>query len=351
MIMDLYPTYGDQVRVVELRVTSHSASAQETDGSPATHTSGRPLPQFFRSCQPDEDATRGGCVIGRGNPGYDTSMQGRIGPLAQHDHRSARTHHVDAHFVPELGGWVAVVDSVGYAWVPDGMSSPLQPDMSGGVADPPPAAAEKAALPPEAPLPGRSVAEAQPRTWSTVLYAVGQVQSPAARGAELLRQALAAYERDGCRLRSTIFNRHARARRVLRRIKRNEEHFIPRHWRNDLVQQHLVPAPTRMSEVTCDGGTCNVASGGLYLCLPAMDFLMQIAQRLNGGLVCIVGSGSSRQEVMMMAANPRITVVSFDLFDQEYQEALAQCLWAVSCARERKWHTCRHGQTAPWCAG
>ena len=114
---DLTPTYSDQVRVFELFLTPQSYREIETAGSPASHISGLTgFPRFRND----------------GTEGYEFSHHERHGALAggtvRFAHDAARTHHVDAHYVGGSPGWVAAIDSVGYEWVPKGLSCPTTPE-------------------------------------------------------------------------------------------------------------------------------------------------------------------------------------------------------------------------------
>jgi len=113
MIMDLYPTYGSQVKVVEISATKTSVTGEEVLGSPATSISGRPLPRFFKS-----------------GDSYDMRMKNKIGTTLQYDFRAGRNHHVCAAWDATKHRWVAAVDFVGFEWAPKGYTDPLQPNMA-----------------------------------------------------------------------------------------------------------------------------------------------------------------------------------------------------------------------------
>ena len=113
MIMDLYPTYGSQVKVVEITATKTSVTGEEVLGSPATSISGRPLPRFFKS-----------------GDSYDMRMKNKIGTTLQYDFRAGRNHHVCAAWDATKNRWVAAVDFVGFEWAPKGYTDPLQPNMA-----------------------------------------------------------------------------------------------------------------------------------------------------------------------------------------------------------------------------
>jgi hypothetical protein len=118
MIMDLYPTYGSQVKVVEITATRTTLHAEEAMGSPATRISARPLPRFFKNAQEGD--------------GYDTRMKNNIGTTLQYDYKAARNHHVCAVWDASGGRWVAAVDFVGYTWAPEGQNIELEPNMALG---------------------------------------------------------------------------------------------------------------------------------------------------------------------------------------------------------------------------
>ena len=162
--------------------------------------------------------------------------------------------------------------------------------------------------------PGRSMHMGTP-----VLFAVSP-SHPRLDGRALLKSASTKYEQDGCKLKPTLFSGENLSP-LLKKIRANEESYINRHMKHDLAQESIVDSQGKATSPSCLGGTCNVASGGAYLCLPVMDFLVKIVDGMDGGLFCVVGSGSGKQESVVLAKNPNVTVVTFDLLDWEYQEA------------------------------
>lgn len=139
--------------VLELR-PDRAYRERESPGSPAAHTSGPTFPTFVFGDDAvnkgvtnpaglaqgsSEDGVPGGASgdaaratkrsTARANgPGVDRSrLSGLLSSDPQGnghlDFRSGHLHHVDAHF--HRGEWIAAVDSVGFAWVPEGLSCDL----------------------------------------------------------------------------------------------------------------------------------------------------------------------------------------------------------------------------------
>ena len=149
------------------------------------------------------------------------------------------------------------------------------------------------------------------------------VDAPPAKitGQALYDVAEKSYGRDACALRETsLFRTDKGLAKLVAGIKSAEETLISAHFKDDPSQQSLAAR----KDPHCVDGVCNVASGGAYLCMPVMDYQMKIVENMDGGIACMVGAGSSKPESHMLAASPRVTVVTFDLFDDEYKEKIVQ---------------------------
>lgn len=76
-------------------------------------------------------------------------------------------------------------------------------------------------------------------------------------------------------------------------------------------------------------GRCDVASGGLYLCPPVVYGVREVLRRLDvGKKFCVVGSGSLVLEAWALETTS-LDVVSFDLFNTEYQRLISETIRAM----------------------
>lgn len=77
-------------------------------------------------------------------------------------------------------------------------------------------------------------------------------------------------------------------------------------------------------EVHCLQDHCNVATGGMYLCPHVLYGILAVLRNISGPF-CIVGSGSLTLEAWVLAVS-NLDVVSFDLFDEKYQQMVAETI-------------------------
>ena len=167
---------------------------------------------------------------------------------------------------------------------------------------------------PVASAPPQPLGKDAPNT-SPILNRLAGTEPPKVSNASLMHAALKAYERDGCKVRSKFF-KDVRLRALMGVIRANEETYLTSHMLGDFVEEALVGSNGRRNgPPQCVDYICNVPHGGIWLCSNVLDFLSKVASTMDGGLMCVVGSGSSKQEALLLSSNANVEIVSFDFFD------------------------------------
>ena len=97
-----------------------------------------------------------------------------------------------------------------------------------------------------------------------------------------------------------------------------------------------------------NGIFCNVATGGLYLCPPIYRFVRDLALRLpHKSTACVVGTGSSKLEALLLSLPNNLEVETYDLFKSQYKHFIFDSIVALYGKNRWKVHSGRFENASP----
>lgn len=127
-------------------------------------------------------------------------------------------------------------------------------------------------------------------------------------------------ELDAAKLKNTLYRSHPKFYKWMLQRKRIEE-----RWSTYEYDKLSGSNTAHSDDVRCINGHCNVATGGAYLCPHVLQGIEHVIRTLKEPF-CVVGSGSLSIEAWVLATS-ELDVVSFDLYNTEYQRRIAQTLF------------------------